>query len=159
EAHGDVVTGTTNIDFTAWLWGALDEMRTGRRTRFRIGPEGFEVTTSGAGGRFERKVEVPETWVRGFLQIQAAMALPGTRLEVQPVDLLAALRFLQHTKAKVSPRALRYEFEPSRDALLVLEPWEHVVPLVGAAHNYTERKVTRVWGRRRLKLLDGLLPY
>jgi SWIM zinc finger len=159
EAEGEVITGTTNIDFTAWLWGALSEMRTGRRTTFRIGPEGFEIRTSGAGGRFERKVEVPESWVRGFLQVQAAMGMPGTRLDVQPIDLLAALRYLRYTKARLSPRALRYEFDPGQDARLVLEPWEHVVPLSGAAHNYAERKVTRVWGRRRLKIIEGLLPF
>jgi hypothetical protein len=159
ETDGEVITGTTNIDFTAWLWGALGEMRTGRRTTFRIGPEGLNVTTTSAGGRFERKVEVPEAWVRGFLQVQAAMAMPGTRLDVQPIDLLAALRFLRYTKARLAPRALRYEFEPGQDARLVLEPWEHVVPLSGASHNYTERKVTRVWGRRRLKLIEGLLPF
>src|SRR5262249_32971611 len=28
-----------------------------------------------------------------------------------------------------------------------------------AEHNYTERKITRVWGRRRLKLIEGLLPF
>lgn len=159
QAEGEVVTGTTNVDFTAWLWGALGEMRTGRRTHFRIGPQGFEVRTHGAGGRFERKVDVPESWVRGFLQLQAAMGMPGTRLDVQPIDLLASLRYLRYTKARISPRALRYEFEPGQDARLVLEPWEHVVPLVGAVHNYTERKVTRVWGRRRLKLIEGLLPF
>jgi hypothetical protein len=159
DTEGEVVTGTTNIDFTAWLWGALGEMRTGRRTRFCIGAEGLEVQTTSAGGRFERKVDVPESWVRGFLQIQAAMGMPGTRLDVQPIDLLAALRYLRYTKAKVSPRALRYEFEPGKHAQLVLEPWEQVVPLTGAAHNYTERKVTRVWGRRRLKLIEGLLPF
>ena len=159
ETEAEVVTGTTNIDFTAWLWGVLGEMRTGRHTTLRVGPEGFEVRTSGAGGRFERKVDVPESWVRGFLQVQAAMGMPGTRLDIQPIDLLAALRFLRYSKAKVSPRALRYEFEPGQDARLVLEPWEHVVPLAGAAHHYTERKVTRVWGRRRLKLVEGLLPF
>jgi hypothetical protein len=159
DIEDPVVTGTTNIDFTAWLWAALAEMRTGRRTTFRIGPEGVEVTTAGAGGRFERKVDVPETWVRGFLQVQAAMGMPGTRLDVEPIDLLAAVRFLRYTKARVAPRALRYEFEPGADARLVLEPWEHAVPLAGAAHNYTERKVTRVWGRRRLKLIEALLPF
>jgi hypothetical protein len=159
EVESEPVCGTTNIDFTAWLWGALGEMRTSRRTTFRIGPEGLGVSTQGAGGRFERKVDVPDTWVRGFLQVQGAMAFPGTRIEVQPIDLLAALRFLRYTKAKVSPRALRYEFEPGEDARLVLEPWEHVVPLTGAVHGYTERKVTRVWGRRRLKLIEGLLPF
>ena len=159
ETMGDVVTGTTNIDFSAWLWGALGEMRTSRSTTFRIGPEGLEVKTSGAGGRFEKKVDLPDSWVRGFLQVQAAMGLPGTRVQVKPIDLLSALRMLRHTKAKVSPRGLRYEFEPGQDVKLVLEPWEHVVTFEGATHNYTEHKTTRVWGRRRLKLIEGLLPF
>ncbi len=159
ETEGEVTTGTTNIDFTAWLWGALGEMRTSRQTTFRVGAEGLEVRTAGAGGRFEKKVDLPDPWVRGFLQVQAAMGMPGTRLTVEPIDLLSALRFLRYTKARVSPRALRYEFEPGEDARLVLEPWEHVVPLHGAEHNYTEKKSTRVWGRRRLKLIEGLLPF
>jgi hypothetical protein len=159
DTEGDTVTGTSNVDFTAWLWGALGELRTSRRTTFRIGPEGFEVRTKGAGGRFERKVDVPESWDRGFLQVQSAMGMPGIRLDVQPIDLLAALRYLRYTKARMSPRALRYEFDPGEDARLVLEPWEHTIRLEGAVHNYTERKVTRVWGRRRLKLIEGLLPF
>lgn len=157
--EGDVRTGTTNVDFTAWLWSALAEMRSSRRTRFRIGAEGFEVTTASAGGRFEQKVDVPDDWVRGFLQLQAGMALPGTRVSVRPVDLLSAIRYLRYTKAKVSPRALRYEFEPDQDAALVLEPWEHRVPLVGATHAYAEKRVIRTWGRRRLALLEPLLPF
>jgi SWIM zinc finger len=159
EPMGEVVSGTTNIDFTAWLWGALGEMRTSRSTIFRIGPEGLEVRTSSAGGRYERKVEIPESWVRGFLQVQGAMAMPGTRLAVKPIDLLSAVRFLRYAKARVSPRAIRYEFEPGQDARLVLEPWERVTLLEGAEHNYSEHKTTRVWGRRRLKLIEGLLPF
>jgi hypothetical protein len=159
ETMGEVVTGTTNIDFTAWLWGALGEMRTSRPTTFRVGAEGLEVRTSGAGGRFEKKVDLPESWVRGFLQVQAAIGMPGTRIAVKPTDLLSAVRFLRYTKARVSPRAIRYQFEPGQDARLVIEPWEHVVPLEGAQHNYSEPKTTRVWGRRRLKLIEGLLPF
>ena len=41
----------------------------------------------------------------------------------------------------------------------MLEPWEQIVPLEGAEHNYSELKLTRVWGRRRLKLIEGLLPF
>jgi hypothetical protein len=159
EMEGAPSFGTTNIDFTAWLWGALGEMRTSRATHFRVGAEGFEVSTAGAGGRFEQKVEIPDTWVRGFLQAQGAMALPGTRLSVRPVDLLAAIRFLGMNKAKVSPRALRYELEPDQVARLVLEPWDHVVPLEGATHGYTEKRIVRTWGRRRLKLIEPLLPF
>ena len=157
--EGEVITGTTNIDFTAWLWGALNELRSSRETWLRIGAQGFEVKTKGAGGRFERKVELPDNWVRGFLQVSGAMAMPGTRLTVKPADLLAAIRFLRYTKAKVSPRALRYEFTPGEDARLVLEPWEHVVRLRGAEHNHTEPRTIRTWGRRRLSLIEPLLPF
>lgn len=157
--EGEVRCGTTNIDFTAWLWGALGEMRSSRATHFRVGAEGFEVRTESAGGRFEQKVELPDRWVRGFLQVQAAMALPGTRLRLRPVDLLAAIRFLTHHKAKVSPRGLRYEMEPGQDAALLIEPWDHRVPLVGATHGYTELRAIRTWGRRKLKLIEPLLPF
>lgn len=159
ECEGRVDHGTTNVDFTAWLWSALGEMRSRRETWLRIGPEGFAVQTTGAGGRFEGKVELPEPWVRGFLQMQAAAAMLGTRLELRPVDLLAAIRHLRFSKAKVSPRALRWEMEPGAEARLVLEPWEQVIPLRGAQHSYAEKRSIRVWGRRRLKLLEPLLPF
>ena len=157
--EGEVVTGTTNIDFSAWLWGALNELRSSRETSLRIGAEGFEVATKGSGGRFEQKVDLPDNWVRGFLQVSAAMAMPGTRLTVRPADLLAAIRFLRYTKAKVSPRALRYEFNPGEDARIILEPWEQAIQLRGAEHNYTEPRTIRTWGRRRLSLIEPLLPF
>ena len=64
---------------------------------------------------------------------------------------------LRFTKAKVSPRAMRYEFEPGQDARLVLEPWEQRIPLRGAEHGYAEPRVIRTWGRRRLSLLEPIL--
>ncbi len=157
--EGEVSTGTTNVDFSAWLWGALNELRSSRETWLRVGAEGFEVKTRGAGGRFEQKVDLPDSWVRGFLQVTGAMAMPGTRLTVRAADLLSAIRFLRYTKAKVSPRAIRYEFTPGEDARMVLEPWEQVVRLRGAEHNYTEPRVIRTWGRRRLNLIEPLLPF
>jgi hypothetical protein len=159
EPDGEVRCGTTNVDFTSWLWAALGQMRSSRETWLRVGPEGFAVRTEGAGGRFERKVDVPDSWVRGFLQLQGAMAMPGTRVVARPVDLLAANRFLRQNRARVAPRALRYEFEPGREVRVVLEPWEQAIPLKGTEHNYTERRVIRTWGRRRLRLLEGLLPH
>jgi hypothetical protein len=157
--EGEVITGTTNVDFSAWLWAALNELRSSRETWLRVGAQGFEVKTKGAGGRFEQKVDLPDDWVRGFLQVSGGMALPGTRITVRPADLLSAIRFLRYTKAKVSPRALRYEFTPGLDARLVLEPWEQIVNLRGAEHNYTEQRTIRTWGRRRLKLIEPLLPF
>ena len=87
------------------------------------------------------------------------MTFPGTRFEARPVDLPAAIRFLRYTKAKVSPRAIRYEFHPDRAPELVLEPWEHRIPFKGSHHGYLEPPVIRLWGRRRLRLLEPLLPF
>jgi hypothetical protein len=159
DPRGEVTPGTTNVDFTAWLWSALGEMRTSRETFLRIEPGGFEVDTLNAGGRYEKKVDVPDSWVRGFLELQSTMAMPGTHLSCRPVDLIAAIRFLRANKSKVSPRALRYEMTPGQDANIVLEPWEHTVPLKNAKHSYTEKRVIRTWGRRRLRALEPLLPF
>jgi hypothetical protein len=116
------------------------------------------VRTSGAGGRFEKKVDLPETWVRGFLQVQAAMGMPGTRISVKPIDLLAAVRFLRNTKAKVSPRGIRYEFEPGRDTRLVLEPWEKRLDAPGTRYEGPSTAPIRIWGTRRLLVLARMLP-
>lgn len=156
---GEVVHGTTNVDFTAWLWAALAELRSHRETWFRIDASGFEVTTAGAGGRFEQKVEIPDPWVRGFLALQDGMAMPGTRLNCRPVDVLAAIRFLRYERSRLSPKALRYEFEPGEEAKMILEPWEEVIPLRGTEHDYEEARTIRTWGRRRLCLLEPLLPF
>lgn len=159
EARGEVTTGTTNVDFTSWLWNALGDMRSSRETWLRIDPGGFAVTTAGSGTHVEEKVDVPDDWVRGFLEVQGAMAMPGTRLRVRPVDLLSAIRYLRFTKARISPRALRWEMHPGEDARIVLEPWERAVPLRGATHGYVEPRIIRTWGRRRLRLLEPLLPF
>lgn len=159
EVKGEVRNGTSNIDFTSWLWSALGEMRSSRTTWLQIDASGLEVETTSAGGRFEKKVEVPESWVRGFLQVQSAAFLPGTRLNVKPVDLLSAIRFLRYSKPKMSPRALRYEFEPNQPARIVLEPWEQRFLLRDTVHHYETPKTTRVWGRKRLRLLEPVLPF
>src|SRR5262249_56917699 len=52
-----------------------------------------------------------------------------------------------------------YEFEPGKEVRLVLEPWEYVVGLRETEHNYAELRTIRTWGRKRLRLLEPLLPY
>lgn len=159
ETEGEVLCGSSNVDFTSWLWSALGEMRTSRATWLHIDSKGLELQTVGAGGRFEKKVEVPESWVRGFLEIQAAASMPGTRVRMKPVDLLSVIRFLRYSKPKTSPRALRYEFEPGQPVRIVVEPWEESFILRDSEHDFEKNKVVRLWGRKRLALLEPLLPF
>lgn len=164
EPIGNVQYGTTNVDFTRELWFSLGEMRSSRETILRVDTDGFGVSFKGAESQFEQKAEIPEDWIRGFLRLQGAMALPHTRISVRPIDLLTAIRFLRYAKIGGLPLALRYEFEPDGSAQLVLEPWEHAIALRGVMHDYAEKRVIRTWGRRswgrrRFYVLEPLLPF
>ena len=159
EAIGPVQPGTTNIDFTWWLYDALRQIRSSRETFLQIGPEGLGLVTGDDRPHVEEKVDVSDDWVRGFLNLQSAMSMPGTMFRMRAVDLLHVIRYVQQHRAPQPPRALRFEFVPGSDVRVVLEPWEHAVPLKGAVHGYTEQRVIRTWGRNRLEVVESLLPY
>jgi hypothetical protein len=161
EAEGETRYGTTNIDFTADLAQALSSLRSSRRTVFAVGAEGFGVTTGiGAAGEdhFERKVDVPESWVKSFLQVQGALAMRPFVFDVRPADLLSLIAYFQDNKPPTLPHGLRYELRPGAPITAVLEPWERRMTFHGATYGGYER-VVRVWGRRRLTLLESVLPY
>jgi hypothetical protein len=150
--------GTTNIDFSTGLHGELERMRTYRRTGFEIGPEGFAVT--GGGSKVtEKKIDLPESWVQGFLQVHSTMSLGLTRVRVAAVDLFNVCRALRRRRARVSPRALRYEMEPGRPARVVLEPWQEILDLgPESVYEGAAPQTIRTWGRDRLKVIERLLP-
>lgn len=151
--------GTTNIDFSAKLHGELDRMRTYRRTRFDIDPSGFTVATDGGATHKEKKIDLPESWVKGFLQVHSTMSLGMTRLRLEPVDLYNLMRFLKRHRAKASPRAMRWELDPGKPVRVVMEPWEHAIELSPATvYDGAKKASIRTWGRDRLLTLARLIP-
>jgi hypothetical protein len=161
EPEGEVRYGTTNIDFTWQLRDALLSLRSSRRTLFSVGPESVGVATDvGAAGdeHVERKVDVPADWLKGFLQVQGALAMHPFLFDAHPVDLLSAIAFFQDNKPPSLPHGLRFEFAPEAPITIVLEPWERQFPLRETRYTGYPRSV-RLWGRRRLELLQGVLPY
>lgn len=156
---GGFECGTTNIDFSAKLHGELERMRTYRRTRFAIDRQGFAVATEGGAKHKEKKIDLPESWLKGFLQVHSTMTLGLTHVRLSPVDLFNVCRYLRRRKPKVSPRALRYEFEPGKRGRIVLEPWEHAIELDGVPVYEGPKPVSiRTWGRQRLLTVARLLP-
>ena len=161
DLEGEVRYGTTNIDFNAGLLDALQNLRSSRRTVLRVGAGGLGVATAvGATTRdhFERKVDVPDTWVKGFLQVKGALAIRPFVFDVPPEDLLSLLSFFQEHKPPHLPHGLRFELRPNAHIVAVLEPWDKRVTLRGTHYAGYERTV-RVWGRKRLELLLDVLPY
>ncbi|WP_152051319.1 SWIM zinc finger family protein [Tautonia marina] len=160
--HDPAITphwGTTNIDFSEALHLGLEQLRSERPTRLRIGQDGVSVRTEGTGTVLEKSIRVPDSWLRGFLQVQSAAALPRDSFTLNPIDLYNALRHLRmHADRKGKRRGLRIELVPGEPPRLVLEPWETLIPSSAAPYQGKTAKVVRVWGRRRLFLLRRFLP-
>lgn len=154
----DFEYGTTNIDFSDALYDELRRMRTYRPTDFQIDPSGFEVATEGRDVYKEKKIDVPTSWIRGFLQVQSAMSMPTYSFDVKPIDIYNLCRFLRQHKERHSPRSLRYQLRPGQPVKVVIEPWNEVMTFDQSIYTGEEAVEIRTWGRRRLFLLERLLP-
>jgi hypothetical protein len=154
------VCGTTNIDFSQALFAGIEQMRSYRHTHLSVGKEAVKLATTSASSVLEKQVRVPDSWLRGFLQVQSAAALPRDSFSMAPMDLYNLLRHLRmHGDRKGKRRGLRIELVPGEAPRLVLEPWETVLPTSAGPYKGRAARVVRLWGRRRLMLLRRLLPY
>jgi hypothetical protein len=154
------VCGTTNIDFSPALFAGVEQMRSYRQTRLSIGKEAVKLATTDTAAVLEKKIHVPDSWLRGFLQVQSAAALPHDTFTLAPIDLYNLLRHLRmHGDRKGKRRGLRIELVPGEVPRLVLEPWETVLPSSAEVYKGRASRVVRLWGRRRLLLLRRLLPF
>jgi hypothetical protein len=152
--------GTTNIDFSPTLFSGIEQMRSHRQTRLAIGREAVKLATTSAATVLEKQVRVPDSWLRGFLQVQSAAGLPRDTFTLAPVDLYNVLRHLRmNGDRKGRRRGLRIELVPGQAPRLVLEPWEAVIPSTAGAYRGRAARVVRLWGRRRLLLVRRLLPF
>ena len=84
---GDISYGTTNIDYSHALYDESQKIRSYRTTSLAIDPKGFDVQTTGEEVYREEKIDLPDSWVRGFLQVSSAMALPAHVVELHPMDM------------------------------------------------------------------------
>ena len=158
-ASANLQLGTTNVDYSPDLYEEFQTLRTYRRTRFNLDPEGFTVKTGDAGVYREEKIDLPTSWLRGFMKLQAAMTMPATRVRLTREVVYSLLAFLKRHKARKSPRALRFELEPGRPPRLVLEPWEQRIESPGGpAYDGPPTAPIRIWGTRRLLVLARMLP-
>lgn len=157
-AERDVALGTTNVDYSWSLYEHFQKLRTYRETRFDIDPAGFEVQTAVAPSYREEKIDLPNSWLRGFMQLQAAMSLPMRRVPVRREGLYNVLAWLKRHKAARSPRAVRFELTPGQPVAIVLEPWERRIAMPGPTYSGKRTDSIRVWGRDRLRVLARLLP-
>ena len=154
----EACVGTTNVDYSWELYHNLQSLRTYRETRFSINSEGFSVQTSDHVDYREEKIELPEGWLRGFMRLQAAMALPMKKVTLGVDAVYSLLAWLKRHREKHGPRAIRFELEDGKSPRLVLEPWNVAIESPSTVYHGAATEPVRIWGRRRLMSLARLLP-
>lgn len=154
--------GTTNIDYSAELYNEFQKIRSYKPTDFTIDPSGFEVQTtdeaSFSDAFKEVKIDLPDSWVRGFLQVSSAMSLPATAIKLHPMDVHNICFVLRRKQELQGPRSMRYILTPGRPIQILMEPWGIMIDCARSIYEGDEAQEIRVWGRRRLHILERLIP-
>ncbi|MDI9312451.1 MAG: SWIM zinc finger family protein [Limnohabitans sp.] len=154
----EMACGTTNIDYSQRLYDEFQKIRDYKETSFTIDPSGFEAVTTSHESYKEVKIDLPESWVRGFLQVSSAMTLPATTFDLHPQDMYAICSYLRRFKETVGPRALRFVLKPGQPIQVVFEPWFETLTFHRSIYTGAEERTIRIWGRRRIHILERLLP-
>ena len=154
---GSFACGTTNIDYSAALYDEFQKIRSYKTTRFDVDPSGFEVRTTNEETFREVKIDLPDSWVRGFLQVSSAMSLPATTFDLHPMDVHDMCLVLRRRRERLGPRSMRFHLEPGKPVRIVFDPWG--IELICKRSAYTgPRQEIRIWGRRRIHILERLIP-
>ncbi|MGW4820186.1 SWIM zinc finger family protein [Streptomyces sp. NPDC004227] len=90
---GEVGHGTTNVDVNNPLREALSRIGSDDPLHMRVGPEELAVTTVD-GPVVEKKVPLPDRWLRGFAEAQVIAAGFDLRAELPAAEAVRFLRSL-----------------------------------------------------------------
>lgn len=149
--------GTTNIDFSAKLATEMERFRSGNDVTLSVNPDGFTVDTGLMPEYMEKKIDLPESWIKGFNQVSSAAGLNGLEIGLTPVDIYDICSFLRRHKEKRSPRYMKWILRKDEPVRIVFEPFgaELVLKSVYTGEKNREEKI---WGRRRWLILERLIP-
>ncbi len=159
ESVGEFSCGTTNIDYSQPLYDEFQKIRDYKETSLTIDPSGFEVQTGTEDTHREVKIDLPDSWVRGFLQVSSAMTMKAQELELHPMDLHNICFILKQKKEKLGPRSLRFILQPGQPVKIVVDPWGIEMNCPRSVYLGTSEEEIRIWGRRRLLTLERLIPH
>ncbi len=154
----EVALGTTNVDYSLALYEHFQTIRTYRPTRLQVDPGGVAAAVGAAPALREEKIDLPPSWLRGFGQLQAAMALPARHVELSTDVVYSLLAFLRRHRERTGPRALRFVLAPGQPPQVVIEPWGVTLTSRGAPYAGDRAEEIKVWGRRRLLAFARTLP-
>lgn len=149
--------GTTNIDFSTKLAKEMKRFRTYSDVKLSVNPEGFAVETTAAPEYMEKKIDLPETWIKGFNQVSSAANLNGVTLDLSPIDMYDICSFLRRHKETKSPRYMKWILKKDEPIKIVFEPFGTEITLK-SIYKGDKNREEKIWGRRRWLVLENLIP-
>ena len=158
ELNEPLRRGTTNIDFSQQLANEFDRVRSYRPLDLKVGYKNVEISTN-LSSAVEKKIDLPESWLKGFLEVQSASAMPKISLNLTPATVSDLLAVLEQKKDNVSPKSLKFILEPGKKPWIEIEPWGIIIKEQEHFYKGNEIQSIRIWGRRRLMVLKDLLPH
>ncbi|MFF7840378.1 SWIM zinc finger family protein [Streptomyces ossamyceticus] len=120
---GEVGHGTTNVDVNNPLREALSRLGSDDPLHLRVGPDELAVTTLG-GPVVEKKVPLPDRWLRGFAEAQVIAAGFDLRAELPAAEAVRFLRSLPRGGGRGASRGAQWVVPTGR----VLRPTTRPVP-------------------------------
>lgn len=148
--------GTTNIDFSLDLEREFSRARGYRPLHLNVGLGAVELSTAVTAVR-EKKIDLPESWVKGLVEVQAALSLASVDVIIDSWRLADVLAILESRREKEGPRSLLFELKPGEPVSVLIEPWSERVVVNSQPWKGKEPRSIKVWGRRRLRVLTDLL--
>lgn len=148
--------GTTNIDFSLLLEREFERVRSYRPMSLTVGLRKVDFKTEAAQVE-EEKIPLPETWVRGLVEVQSVLALAPTEFEMSADALAEIIARLQSEKERHGPRSLKFMLTPGEPIRVLIEPWGDVYADDWCTYQGNTSSTIRIWGRRRLAVLSDLL--
>jgi hypothetical protein len=131
--------GTTNVDFNPPMRAALAGVRDADAMLMNIGHDEVAVTTLG-GTAVEKKVPLPERWLKGFAEVQVAAARMVLRHELSRIEARRFLQSIPRGKAR---------------GLAWATPTGNALRLASRA----DAASVCLAGPERLRLLEKLIPF
>ena len=151
------ICGTTNIDFSLALEREFARARSYRDLSLTVGSKSVSVDL-GVSSVQEKKIDLPMSWVKGLVEVQAALSLESVHLELSSSFVADLIARLQSQIEKHGPRHLLFILEPGLPVRVRVEPWGEEYIDLDSKYEGSERREIKFWGRRRIRVLENLLP-
>ena len=149
--------GTTNIDFSKSLAEEFDRVRSYRPLELNVGFKEANFSTN-ISSTIEKKIDLPESWINGFLEVQSASSMDKTSVHFSPSTISDLISVIERKKDNVSPKSIKFFLEPGKKPIIDVEPWGIKIKEYQHVFKGSQAKEIRIWGRKRLKILKELLP-